>query len=246
MRRRSSIAYSVGSIAGRRVERVAVAGVEDARHEGLHVAAVVHDRVGQRHGEMGAAVEGVLEGDDARAPQGALGELDGVLDGLGAGVGKQHLVEVARHDLAERVGEVEHGLVQVHVHLRVDHLAHLILRGLDDLGMAMAGVGHRDAHAEVEPLAAVGAVDPGALAMVDGDGRRVSDEAGNAGLLVFSDHRHGYLRTWTAFRFGQTEEPYWPDETDGHGRRRCADTPGSSNILAPRRRDDTAVAGRTV
>ena len=89
-------------------------------------------------------MEGALEGDDARAPQRALGELDGVLDGLGAGVGEQHLVD-ARHDLAELVGEVEHGLVVVHVHLRVRHLAGLLLHGLDDLGVAVAGVDHGDA-----------------------------------------------------------------------------------------------------
>ena len=46
---------------------------------------VGHDLAGQRHAHEGAAVEAAGEGDDA----GALGEgardLDGVLDGLGAG-----------------------------------------------------------------------------------------------------------------------------------------------------------------
>ena len=85
-----------GVLAGRRAVRVAVARVVDAAHERLVVAAVVHGGVGEGHGEVGAAVEGALEGDDAGPARDLLGQLDRVLDGLGAGVGEHDLVDAAR------------------------------------------------------------------------------------------------------------------------------------------------------
>ena len=143
------------------------------------MAAVVHGRVGERHGEVRAAVEGALEGDDARAAGHLLGELDGVLDGLGAGVGEHDLVQALGHDAGELLGQLEHRAVPVDVHLRVRHLGGLLLHGLDDLGVAVAGVDHGDADHEVEPLAAVGVVDPTPLGVVDGDRRHRPEEVGH-------------------------------------------------------------------
>ena len=124
-----------GVFAGRRAERIAVAGVIDAADERLEVAAVVHGGVGERHGEVGAAVEGAVEGDDARAARDLLGQLDGVLDGLGAGVGVHERVHALGQDLGELVAEVEHRLMAVDVHLRVRDLGRLLLDRLDDLGV---------------------------------------------------------------------------------------------------------------
>ena len=112
---------------------------------------------------------------DAGTARGVLGQLDGVLDRLGARVGEEDHVEVAGDDLRELLGEVHRRLVVEHVGLRVDDLAALVLGGLDDLGMAVAGVGDGDAHAEVEPLLAVGAVHPRALGVVDRELRDVAD-----------------------------------------------------------------------
>ena len=41
---------------------------------------------GERHGEQGAAMEGVLETNDGGALSVSAGDLDGVFDGLGAGI----------------------------------------------------------------------------------------------------------------------------------------------------------------
>ena len=168
-----------GVLAGRRAERIAVARVVDAADERLVVAAVVHGGVGERHGEVRAAVERAVEGDDARTARGLLGQLDGVLDGLGAGVGEHELVVRVGHDLRELLGELEHRAVAVDVHLRVGDLAGLLLHGLDHLGVAVARVDHGDADHEVEPLAAVRVVDPAALGVVDGDGRHRPEEVGH-------------------------------------------------------------------
>jgi hypothetical protein len=67
----------------------------------------------------------------------------------------------------------------VDVHLRVRDLGGLLLHGLDHLGVAVAGVDHGDADHEVEPLAAVGVVDPAALGVVDGDRRHRPEEVGH-------------------------------------------------------------------
>ena len=108
-----------------------------------------------------------------------LGELDGVLDGLGAGVGEHDLVQAVRHDAGELLGQLEHRAVTVDVHLRVRHLGGLLLHGLDDLGVAVAGVDDGDADDEVEPLASVGVVDPAPLGVVDGDRRHRPEEVGH-------------------------------------------------------------------
>ena len=124
-------------------------------------------------------MEGALEGDDARAACRLLGELDRVLDCLGAGVGEHDLVQALRHDAGELLGQLEHRAVTVDVHLRVRHLGGLLLHGLDDLGVAVAGVDDGDADDEVEPLAAVGVVDPAPLGVVDGDRRHRPKEVGH-------------------------------------------------------------------
>ena len=50
--------------------------------------------VHQRQRAVGQAVKGVGAGDDARAAGRAARELDRGLDGLGAGIGKEHLVQI--------------------------------------------------------------------------------------------------------------------------------------------------------
>ena len=56
----------------------------------------------------GAPVEGALEGDDRRAAGGQLGELDGVLDGLGAGVEERGLLSGRRSAFAHQpLGELD-------------------------------------------------------------------------------------------------------------------------------------------
>jgi len=76
-------------------------------------ALLVGHRLGRHgHGEIGAAVEGVLEADDGGPAGGIARHLDRVLDGLGAGVDEQGpLVVVARRDAVEPFGQRHVGLV---------------------------------------------------------------------------------------------------------------------------------------
>ena len=72
--------------AARPPERVAHRRPVDLAGEGAEPVLVRHVLGGQRHGEVGPPVVAVVEGDD-RLPAGHVtGDLDGVLDGLGAGV----------------------------------------------------------------------------------------------------------------------------------------------------------------
>ena len=70
-------------------------------------------------------------------------------------------------------------------------LGGLLLHGLDDLGVAVPGVDDGDAHHEVQPLAAVGPVDPAAFGVVDGDRRHRGHEAGHV-LHVGGRVGHGW------------------------------------------------------
>jgi len=82
----------------------------DAADERLEVPAIVEGRVGERHRQVRAAVERVLESDDAGATRRLLGQLDRVLHGLGAGVRVHDLVETLGQDVHELLGQVEHRL----------------------------------------------------------------------------------------------------------------------------------------
>ncbi len=94
---------------------------------------------GEAQGHVGAAVEGVLKGDDGLAARGVAGDLDRVLDGLGARVHEEGaLGEVARGMGVELLGQLHVGLVaeQPEAHVRVE--LGLLLDRRHHLGMAVA------------------------------------------------------------------------------------------------------------
>ena len=121
-------------------------------------------------------MERALEGDDAGTARDLFRQLDRVLDGLCPRIGEHDLVHVLVQEVDDVVGELEHRAMPVDVHLSVRNLGGLLLHGLHDLGMAVTGVDHGDADHKVEPLAAVGVVDPAALGVVDGDRRDRAEE----------------------------------------------------------------------
>lgn len=69
-------------------------------------------------------------------------------------------------------------------HLNVHQLADLVLGGLDDLGVAMAGIGYTDTTGEVQQLTPTRGVDPAALAPLDDDVREASPNGGKDGLSI--------------------------------------------------------------
>jgi hypothetical protein len=83
-------------------------------------------------------------------------DLDGVLDGLGAGTQKQgFLGEVAGHQRIQPLGEVHIGLVGSNVETGVRKRQRLLRHGFHDPRMAMAGVEHGNARREIDVAPAV-------------------------------------------------------------------------------------------
>ena len=143
----------------------------DAAYEWLAVAAVVDGGVGHGHRQVRAPVEGALEGDDARPPRRLLGELHGVLDRLGAGVHVHDLVDRVGQKAGERRAQIEHGLVAIDAGLGMRADRRLILHRPYDPRVTVTCADDGDADDEIEPLAAVGAVDPAPLGVIDRDRR---------------------------------------------------------------------------
>ncbi len=125
-------------------------------------------------------MEGSLEDDDRRASSGSAGDLDRVLDCLGAGVQQNRLLvgTPARGDLRQSAAHLEVGLVgaddealvQVQVDLSVDRR--------DDRGVAMPEVLRADPAGEVDELAPLRVPDQRAARVRDGERRR-RDAAGD-------------------------------------------------------------------
>ena len=114
--------------------------------------------LGVRQGQRahGAAVEAALEGDDP-GPMGVVpGQLDGALDGLGAGVGEEDpRLLLERCDRGQALHELQVArLVEVGGG-NVDQAIRLVLDGLHHLRVGVAGGADRDAGGEVEEAVAV-------------------------------------------------------------------------------------------
>jgi len=110
-------------------------------------------------------VEGAEEGDDVLAAGVVPGQLQGALNGFCSGVAVVEAMR-PRHGChgGEPLRQRDHAFV-VEVGARhVDQLGGLLLDGLDDLRMTVAGGGDGDAGGEVEELVAVHVFDPGAAA----------------------------------------------------------------------------------
>ena len=135
---------------------IGIANVRDAGDKGSEAALLLGLRAGERERAHGAAVEGAEEADDVLAAGVVAGELHGALDGFGAGVAVVEPVRAGHgRDGGEALGEGGHVFVVEVGAGHVDQLGGLILDGLDDFGVAVAGGGDGDAGGEVEELVAV-------------------------------------------------------------------------------------------
>ena len=169
-----STAAVFGVMAARTASRSPYGHRDEARGEGAVV--VVGDRVvGERDDGGGAAVEvaggdddlGAVERDALDLVRPLAGDLDGRLDGFGAGVHRQH------HLGAGQLGEVmaERAELVVVERARGERQAVELARARpEQRGVPVAEVQRRVAGQEVEIALAVDVGDPGALGRGDHDG----------------------------------------------------------------------------
>ncbi len=131
--------------------------VEDFARHGAEALLVGRHLARQCHAQLGAAMEGALEGDHGRASRGMARDLDGVLHGLGArgeegglgraGDGRQRI---------DALGQRNRAFVGNDLEGRVREALQLLLHGLDHARMAMARVEHGNAGREIDVLPALG------------------------------------------------------------------------------------------
>ena len=186
--------------AGRPVA-VRVGGVVDGSRQRLEGAPVHVLRRRQRHRLGGAAVERVAERDDRRPPRRHARQLDGGLDGLGAGVRQEGAPWSARQEVRQAIVEAQPGLVVDDVLLAVEQLRGLGLHGGHDSRMGVARVRDADPRRVVEVPVALGRDQPAALAVVHDQVRDPAPDRGHhravgegsAVALARRDRDHGDL-----------------------------------------------------
>ncbi len=123
---------------------------------------------GEGHRPEGRAVVGAIAGEDL-VPAGVVaGELDRVLDRLGAAEGEEDLVEVAGQDLGQLRAEPPADLGREAGH-DVLELRRLLGDRVDDPPVAVADVHRHQLAVEVEDPLALGRVEVDALGVIDGD-----------------------------------------------------------------------------
>lgn len=176
-------------LAGRPAVAVGHRDAVDLGRERAEAVLVRHVLRGQRHRQVRTAVVAVVEDDDRLALGVGAGDLDGVLDGLGAGVEEGGLLlVVARRQLGERLGDRDVALV------RRDHEAGVgeVLQlggGAADHGLGGgADGGHGDTGTEVDEAVAVDVLDDAAVDL-GGEHRQrgahaCGDDRGAAGLQL--------------------------------------------------------------
>lgn len=131
---------------------------QQARRPGLAVRRNAPDRdAAEAHPVIGA-----LAPDEARArtfaahPMPGEGDLQRRIDGLGAGVGEEHVVEPGGRDLHQRVGEREGRRMRELKRWRVVERLELLRDGLRDLRTPVSGVDAPQPRHRIEDLPPLG------------------------------------------------------------------------------------------
>ena len=133
-------------------------------------------------------MEAAGEGDDRRAAGGVAGDLDGVLDRLGAGGDEDRLlVELAGQHAVQPLGQPHIALVGHDLMAGVGETVELRLDRRDHLRVAVAGVDDGDAGREVDVAAALDIPDLGVLGAIGIDLRGHADAARDRLVLAFGN-----------------------------------------------------------
>ena len=168
---------------GGAVDRDREGAVEDADGGRCARCAVGHRLAGHRDGQLGAAVEGAGEGDHTLPLGVGAGDLHRVFRGFGAGGEEDRLGVGNRRQRVQAFSQFDVIAVAGHLPGDVGEFLKLGGGGGDHLGVAVAGVRHRDARAEVDVAVALDIPDLGVLGAVKED-RRAGDDTARDGLLT--------------------------------------------------------------
>ena len=188
----------------------------DLRSERAEAELVGHHLAGHGHREEGPAVKASVERDDRRPARRHAGDLDRVLDRLGAGVDEDRLLlgAPAGRQLGQAPADVDVRLVEADHDALVEIAVDLLVHRRDRRRQAVAGVLTADPAREVDVLLAVDVLDPDALGPRDHD-RRSRHATGDVALLLLDQalglsvlsKRHASesspfrsSRPWTAWR----------------------------------------------
>lgn len=136
----------------------------DLGRERSEAVLVRHVLAGQRHRQVRTAVVAVVEDDDGLALGVRTGDLDGVLDGLGARVEQRGLLGVVtRRELGQRLGDGHVALVRRDHETGVGEVLQLGGGAAHDGLGGGADRGHGDAGTEVDQAVAVDVLDDAAM-----------------------------------------------------------------------------------
>ena len=137
---------------------------------------VGHVLGGHRHRQVGAPVVGVVEHGDRHPAGVGAGDLDGVLDRLGAGVEQRRpLLVAAGGQLGELLAHVDVAVVRRDHEAGVRERPDLVDDPLDDLGRGVADARDRDAGGQVDQRVAVGVDEDATTGCLDEHGERGAD-----------------------------------------------------------------------
>ncbi len=157
--------------------------VEDAGWGNPEFLLIGRHLAGEAHGQGGAAVEAAGEGDDAGPAGGGAGDLDRILDGLGAGREQDGAGVAGKgRERVEPFAQRHIGLIGQDLESGVGIGLELVLHRGQHARVAMAGVEHGDAGREVDVAPALDIPDFGVLGPRRIDGEGVGYAPGDAGL----------------------------------------------------------------
>ncbi len=166
-------------------ERVGHRRAVDLGGEGAEAVLVGHRLRRQRHRQVGAAVIGVVEGDDRLLARVGPCDLDGVLDGLGPGVEQRRpLFADDRGEPVEVLADGDVLLVGRDHEAGMRELGGLRGHGVDDAGRGVADGRDRDARAQVDQPVAVDVLDDAAARAGRVHRHGGSDATGYCGVLA--------------------------------------------------------------
>ena len=185
-----------GRAGGLRVTAEVAVGMREGRdvhvrQERVVAGAVVEAGAGDAEGAVGAPVEGAVEGDDVRPTGRPAGQLDGPVHDLRAGVAEVDRVEALGHLLDQHLRQARHRLQVPETVADVEQAVDLRVDGRIDPGVGVAEGRHGDAVGEVEVAAAVGVVEPVALAAHPGPLEVATQDGRERGQGAVTDGRAG-------------------------------------------------------